>query len=280
MTRPHLSRKSDNPMTGKRHRHRIAGVLGASLAAVLVVALGGWAPAFADTGSSLVSTGAGTNPSAAYTPPASAQAGVAAKLSEGASLNAQLASGAGSAAHPLRVAAFTGRYQASAKLRKVEPLSTPPGSPTSYTIAGVRLNSEGAGNPCTPNASGCSSLGHPYYTCAAASTRNMTQTMTGVDKGEAQFVSWEGITPGVGLPGISHISSTLNAHYGSYGSWTTHVPSSSNDYLSGIITDTYSYQQSVIQDLDTQYLPYFNGESLSHYDIVYGWNAPNQTVSI
>ena len=77
----------------------------------------------------------------------------------------------------------------------------------------INLHKEGAGNPCSPGSSGCSSIGHPYYTCAAAATRNMTQSMTGVDKGESHFVSALQIQPSVGLNGIWHIPSVLNSEY-------------------------------------------------------------------
>jgi hypothetical protein len=48
----------------------------------------------------------------------------------------------------------------------------------------------------------------------------------------------------------------------------------------GVAVDTYSYGQAVIQDLDTSHLPYFNGKSLAHYDMVYGWDSDAYTVRI
>jgi hypothetical protein len=154
------------------------------------------------------------------------------------------------------------------------------GTVTEYHLTNTVLHKEGAGNPCNVGSTDCSSLGHPWYTCGAASTRNMTESMTGNDKGEAQFVTWEDITPGVGLPGMSHVASTLNNHYSNWGSWTTHAPSSTNDYLVGIAVDTYSYGQAVIEDLQTSYLPYFNGKSLAHINMVYGWDSSANTVRI
>ena len=46
------------------------------------------------------------------------------------------------------------------------------------------------------------------------------------------------------------------------------APTGGADYQSYIIADTYGYGQSVIQDLDTYYLPYYHGVSLAHYNVL------------
>lgn len=78
------------------------------------------------------------------------------------------------------------------------------GYPSAYTAVGwgFTLHKEGGGNPCTPGTTGCTSIGHKTYTCAAASTRNMVQAMTGTDYGEYWFETREHISPSIGLPNI------------------------------------------------------------------------------
>lgn len=38
--------------------------------------------------------------------------------------------------------------------------------------------------------------------------------------------------------------------------------------------------QPVIQNVQASYLPYFNGKSLTHYNISYGYNRPEKTVGV
>ncbi len=137
---------------------------------------------------------------------------------------------------------------------------------------------EGAGNPCNPSASGCSSAGHPYYTCSAAATRNMVHTYIGVDKGESWFVDKFDLKSD-GLHGIARIANVLNNNWGNQGTWKPVAPSSPRNYQAGIITDV-GLGQPVIQDVHTKPLAYFHGKNLAHYNMVYGYNRPDRTVAI
>lgn len=245
-----------------------------TLAAILAAASTAIAagPTLAATGENqqpLLSTGAPLKDPASrhYTVPKQAQKGVAAKLKAVASLNA--------AARKAHVPAIG----VPANLAKHK-LQTGTPRITSYVLPNVANYKEGGGNPCKAGTPGCSSLGHPKYTCAANSTRNMIKMLTGTDYGEAQFVTWEGIKPDIGLPSINNIANTLNGHFSKYGSWTTHQVTSLADYMAGIETDTLQYGQAVIQDLDTKYFGYWKNYSLKHYNIVYGWNSTTSTVAI
>ncbi|HET6151386.1 MAG TPA: hypothetical protein VFE15_00420 [Marmoricola sp.] len=104
--------------------------------------------------------------------------------------------------------------------------------------------------------------------------------MTGSDKGELHFEKALAISPSRGLLGIAHIPAVLNGEYKKYGRWTAVAPSSSTDYLSRIAVDTVAHNRPVIQNVQTKYLPYFNGVSLTHYDIAYGFNTQARTVAI
>ncbi len=153
---------------------------------------------------------------------------------------------------------------------------------TSYYLSSVVNHKEGGGNPCTAGTSGCTSLGRPYYTCGAAATRNMTQAMTGVDMTEAWFVNKLGIDPVNGLYKTSYIPDLLNNNstFNSHGSWTAVKPSSVNDYVSNIMTDTYSYHQEVIQNVQTSYYGFWQHHSTEHFDDVYGWDSSTGKVGI
>lgn len=218
-------------------------MLATSVAAVGTVMVAG--PTYA--GDQLASTGAPLkDPAAAhYTVPKEAAARVAAKLAAVDRLNA--------------AAAQTKSIVGPAAPISKQKLSTGTPRITSYVLPRVANYKEGEGNPCKPRSAGCTKLGHPIYTCAANSTRTMLKMLTGIDYGEAKFVKWEGIKPGIGLPTINNIPKTLNAHFSTYGAWTTRRPTSVADYMSGIETDTLQYHQAVIEDLNTGPLKYWKG---------------------
>jgi hypothetical protein len=240
-----------------------------SLVAVAAACLLGIAPAArADDGNKITSTGGGGVDTRPYVAPASAQ--LRDKDQIAASVLAQLKAGKG-----------TSR---SGHGGGVTPNMCPPDFPDCVQPTAVYLSAvnykEGSGNPCTPGTTGCSSIGHKYYTCAAASTRNMTATLTGTAQSELHFENALQISKSDGLLGISHIPSVLNSEYPSYGTWKAYAPTSSSDYLSRVVTDVRSYGQSVIQNIQTSKLPYFSGVSLTHYDVVYGFDTRANTVAI
>lgn len=138
----------------------------------------------------------------------------------------------------------------------------PGGYPTSYTARGwtFAIHKEGEGN------------GKKSYTCGPSATRNMVQAMTGRDYGELQFEQWEGTTSSVGTY-IGNIVSTLNGHFSAYGGWTLKTPTSTTDLRNAIIVDTAGYNQSVILNVRTGYLSFFNGKYLNHYDVAQGYTA-------
>jgi hypothetical protein len=151
--------------------------------------------------------------------------------------------------------------------------------PTSdFKYLSEAIHKEGAGNACAVGSSGCSSIGHPYYTCSAAATRNMVQTFAGADMGEAWFVTKFALTS-AGLNGINRIPNVLNSNWGNYGTWRAVAPTSVRNYQAGVMTDV-GLGEPVVQDVHTGYLGYFHGKNLKHYDMVYGYNRPNRTVAI
>ncbi|MBF4164016.1 DNRLRE domain-containing protein, partial [Nocardioides acrostichi] len=144
----------------------------------------------------------------------------------------------------------------------------------------VKNHKEGAGNPCTSGDSGCSSQGHPFYTCSAAATRNMVETFTGTDKGEAWFVNKFDLGP-QGLEGIKHISKTLRSNWSDEykHTWVKRTPTGPIKYQARIIADI-KHGFPVVQDIATEYLPYWNNHALTHYNIAYGYDKLDKTVAI
>jgi hypothetical protein len=242
-------------------------------ATCVLVAMSG--TSYADDGNGITSTGGDSYMTSTYTPPASVAAAIALKSQQIAAAESQLAAGAKSLR--LRVeqrANFkTGKMVASAT-------ATPAATVLSYNMPVIYDHKEGAGNPCSAGSNGCSSLGHPTYTCAAASVRNAIESMTGPDPGEAFWVDKLNVTPSLGLPDINNIPSYLNAHDSNYGSWQSHIPSSKDNYFSGITVDTYTYSQPVIQNVQTSDFGYWQHHSTKHYNIVYGWDSQHDNISI
>jgi len=168
-------------------------------------------------------------------------------------------------------AALAAMRQRSARTKVGGRISTTipdPGDPmpSSYQLVEVhdmRIFKEGEGN------------GKKSYTCGPSATRNMVAAMymrkTGAlrDFGEAQFEDWEGTT----TSGTSraNIANALNAHFSSFGHWTTSRPATASEFYNIVKSDTYTYHQSVITNVDTEYLPFFAGHALDHFDFVYGY---------
>ena len=161
----------------------------------------------------------------------------------------------------------------------VDPQGNPCPEPKSKYLTPVN-HREGAGNPCTPGADGCTPLGHPSYTCSAAATRNMVETFTGVDKGEAWFAAQFDLRP-VGLEGIKHISKTLRQGWKDayHHTWVKRTPDSAVAYQARVITDI-NKGFPVVQNVRTEYLPYFGGHSLKHYNMAYGYDRTDKSVAI
>ncbi|GAA1947756.1 hypothetical protein GCM10009798_03600 [Nocardioides panacihumi] len=148
----------------------------------------------------------------------------------------------------------------------------PGGGPDAYVLPEVkamRIFKEGEGN------------GKKSYTCGPAATRNMVAAMykrrTGAykDFGEAQFATWEKTT----TAGTSraNVARALNAHFSSFGHWTTSRPTSKASLLTTVKSDTSVYHQPVIANIDTGYLEEFWGKNLPHFDLIYGYDATGAT---
>lgn len=114
------------------------------------------------------------------------------------------------------------------------------------------------------------------YTCGPASTRNMVAAMYKYKYGyygnisENQFSIWEGTT--TAGTARANIAAALNNHFSQFGSWRTWRPSDRFDLLATVATDTHDYHQSVILNVDTEYLSFFHGKALNHFDFAYGYD--------
>lgn len=160
----------------------------------------------------------------------------------------------------------------------------PPGGPRSWTASGwgFQLYKEGQGWPCNPGTTGCTPIGHRYYTCGPSATRNMVRAMTGHNYSEHDFAIWEDDDPGEGTV-IGNIAATLNwgwghhdsqghPHFGTtYGSWHVHEPTSKLDLFGYIVSDTYNYNQGLIQNVVTKYWAFYNNHNIHHYDVAIGY---------
>ncbi|HEX2893771.1 MAG TPA: hypothetical protein VHO29_07185 [Marmoricola sp.] len=147
----------------------------------------------------------------------------------------------------------------------------PGGGGTDYKlpeVANMTIYKEGQGNS------------KKSYTCGPSATRNMVAAMykhrDGAynDFGEHQFELWEGTT----TSGTSraNVAAALNNHFSSFGHWVTTRPADRDEYLSYVISDT-QYHQSVIANIDTEELSFFNGKALNHFDFVYGYDTTAST---
>jgi hypothetical protein len=119
--------------------------------------------------------------------------------------------------------------------------------------------------------------GNKTYTCGPASTRNLVQMMTGTDYGEHQFEAWEG-TSSVNGTAIGNIASTLNNHFGSYDTFAVTHPTSGALVLADAQTIVGEYSHEMVQNVLTNYLPFWGGHSAKHFDSVYGWSGSNVTI--
>lgn len=154
--------------------------------------------------------------------------------------------------------------------------STNPGdgasTPTSYNlpeVVNMTIFKEGEGN------------GKKSYTCGPSATRNMVAAMykrnlgTYRDFTEQTFADWE-LTDQNGTS-RDNVMKTLNLHFSSYGHWTTSRPATATDYFDAVKVDTYSYHQSVIANIDTEELTFFDDHALNHFDFVYGYALEGST---
>lgn len=179
------------------------------------------------------------------------------------------------AAKDAALAAMNGNASPAGQ-RSARLYSTNPGdgatAPTDYQLKEVQdmtIFKEGQGNLGTN--------GRPKaYTCGPSATRNMVAAMYRVrsgiwkDFGEQTFEDWEGTRPAEGTS-RGHVANALNAHFSSFGHWTTSRPANAAAYLNAVKLDTFSYHQSVIANVDTEYLKFFAGHALDHFDFVYGY---------
>ena len=135
-------------------------------------------------------------------------------------------------------------------------------------VANMTIYKEGQGN------------GKKSYTCGPSATRNMVAAMYKhrdgeyKDFGEDQFDTWEGTT----TDGTSraNVAAALNNHFASFGHWITTRPADRTEYLSYVISDS-QYHQSVIANIDTEELSFFNDKALNHFDFVYGYDNTETT---
>jgi hypothetical protein len=132
-----------------------------------------------------------------------------------------------------------------------------------------------------------------WWTCGPSATRIVLGGMTGNDFGEGQSMSWskadgryEG---GSGLAGEENtldpygpqeggtypnpIARTLNAHQGR-NPYTYYSPGGPTELLGDISTDVGDsrYRVGVVEDIATQYLPFWGGKAYGHYDVIYGYD--------
>lgn len=138
-----------------------------------------------------------------------------------------------------------------------------------FTLQSPAQKYEGQGN--TYYNSNCACYTPKTWTCGPSSTRNMVITMGASDPGEHQLELWENTSSSNGTI-FGNIVNTLNNHYGSYGTWSLHKPSSESNLLAVVATDTWYYRQPLIQNVQTSYLPYWNGHSAKHYNMIYGYS--------
>lgn len=119
-----------------------------------------------------------------------------------------------------------------------------------------------------------------HWTCGPAATRNMVAAMykhrdgTYKDFGEAQFATWEGTT--TSGTARANVAAALNNHFSAFGHWTTSRPVDKLEYLSDVISDT-QYHQSVIANIDTEELNFWNSKALDHFDFVFGYDTTDST---
>ena len=146
----------------------------------------------------------------------------------------------------------------SSSIPTVHPGGSGPSSPPAAYSINTVLHAEGEGN------------GGVTYTCGPSSTRNLIQTLTGVDYGEAQFASWENTNSNTGTA-IGAIASTLNTHFGGWGSWTLYTPSSPANLVTATAEDTYIHGTDLVQNVRTQFLSFWNKTPARHYDLIYGY---------
>jgi len=117
------------------------------------------------------------------------------------------------------------------------------------------------------------------YTCGPSATRNMVYAMTGQDFGEFQFEQWEGTSSSTGTA-TGNIMSTLNGHFSNWDTWTLETPSSPQQLVSYVATDTYQAKHGVVMNVQTHALSFWNGAFTRHYDLAYGYNSGASSVAI
>jgi hypothetical protein len=163
--------------------------------------------------------------------------------------------------------------KAEASAGGATPMTTDPGGGggTNYKlpeVANMTIWKEGQGN------------NKKTYTCGPSATRNMVAAMYMnrygyyQDFGEHQFEIWEGTT--TQGTARANVAAALNNNFSGFGHWITTRPVDKDEYLSYAIYDT-QYHQSVIANIDTEFLDFWNDKALDHFDFVYGYDTTAST---
>lgn len=81
---------------------------------------------------------------------------------------------------------------------------------------------------------------------------------------------------GIDGTAVGNIAAAMNNHL-SYGSWVAYKATDKDDYLAHVAVNTYQYHQSVIANVDTEELSFFDNHALNHFDFDYGWDSRDST---
>lgn len=125
----------------------------------------------------------------------------------------------------------------------ISPMTTDPGGGGRVVVKLAEVAAMGTGPLCKEG----QAKGKKSYTCGPAATRNMVAAMYRHRDGAYKNCS-------------------------AFGHWTTSRPADKTEYLSDVIADT-AYHQSMIADIDTEELDFWNGKALDHFDLVSGYDT-------
>lgn len=257
-------------MNGDAMNRNRPSAIAAVIAVSATLALAGFAwPAQARAADGTTNTGVADTGPSDYAMPESARPFVEAKLALAAQIEAAfLAKGSAGMNRQTAGKPMTGA---------ITPLFKDPigGTyPTSAVAPGWSfvLFKEGEGNPCTPGTTGCTPLGRKKYTCGPAATRNFVFALTGSAPAELSLETWESTDP-INGTWIGNIVAALNSHYSSFSGWTQVSPTSASNLKSYIAADVAGYGQGVIQNVNTQYFSFYNGQSLGHFNVAYAYGG-------
>jgi hypothetical protein len=108
------------------------------------------------------------------------------------------------------------------------------------------------------------------HTCGPASTRLVIWQLTGTDHGEATYTDYEGTTSnGTSVQGVRE---GLNRDAPSNEKFGIGHPDSPDQLMTWITEDVEKYGSSLVENVDTEYLPFWNGHSAWHFDVIYGYD--------